>query len=181
MAYATVVVGTDGSECGLAAVDRAAELAASDAALLIVVCVADSVPAPAPATLSSAEFGEPRADQQVPDLDAAVTALDTATVHAEQAGAPGVTTVLVEGDPAQGLLGVATQPRRRLHRPRQPRDQQPVRTPARLRAGRRRLPVTVRRPHRACDGRRRAVTRLGGQVAPAGTAAERRSDRLLTQ
>ena len=107
MAYATVVVGTDGSECGLAAVDRAAELAASDAALLIVVCVADSVPAPAPATLSSAEFGEPRADQQVPDLDAAVTALDTATVHAEQAGAPGVTTVLVEGDPAQGLLGVA--------------------------------------------------------------------------
>jgi nucleotide-binding universal stress UspA family protein len=104
--YATVVVGTDGSDAALAAVGRAAELAASDAALLVVVCVADPVPAPA-AALSSAEFGEPRLDQQVPDTNAAKVALATATEHAERAGAAGVSTVLVEGDPAQGLLGVA--------------------------------------------------------------------------
>jgi nucleotide-binding universal stress UspA family protein len=102
--YATVVVGTDGSDAALAAVDRAATLAASESARLLVVCVADPVPAP---VLAAAEFGEPRVDQQVPSPDAALEALATATEHAERAGADGVTAVLVEGDPAQGLLGVA--------------------------------------------------------------------------
>jgi nucleotide-binding universal stress UspA family protein len=100
-----VVVGTDGSDAALAAVSRAAALAASDSARLVVVCVAD--PVPAPAAVASAEYGEPRCDQQVPDLGAAEAALVTATEHAERAGAAGVSTVLVEGDPAQGLLGVA--------------------------------------------------------------------------
>jgi nucleotide-binding universal stress UspA family protein len=105
--YATVVVGTDGSDAALAAVDRAAELAAADSASLVVVCVADPVAAPAAATLSSEVFGEPRLEQQVPGPDAAKVALHTATTHAERVGAEGATTVLVEGDPAQGLLGVA--------------------------------------------------------------------------
>ena len=83
MGYALVVVGTDGSDAALAAVNRAAALAAADSALLVVVCVADPEPAPA------------------------AVALLTETEHAERAGAPGVSTVLVEGDPAQGLLGVA--------------------------------------------------------------------------
>jgi nucleotide-binding universal stress UspA family protein len=105
MGYAMVVVGTDGSDAALAAVNRAAALAAADSALLVVVCVAD--PESAPAAVASAEYGEPRSDQQVPDLGTAAVALLTATEHAERAGAPGVSTVLVEGDPAQGLLGVA--------------------------------------------------------------------------
>ena len=107
MGYTTVVVGTDGSDAALAAVGRAAELAAAESARLVVVCVADPVPEPAMAALSSAEFGEPRLDQQVPDTHAAMVALSTAAAHAERAGAQGITAVLVEGDPAQGLLGVA--------------------------------------------------------------------------
>ena len=105
MKYATVVVGTDGSPSALQAVDRAAALAGSDQALLIVVCVADRMPTVA--AISSAEFGEPRVDQQVPSADAAITALRVAAQHAERGGASGVTTVLVEGDPARALLGVA--------------------------------------------------------------------------
>ena len=62
MSYATVVVGTDGSDSALAAVDRAAALAVSDQALLI-----------------------PRRGDR----------------------APGVATMLIAGDPAHALLGVA--------------------------------------------------------------------------
>jgi nucleotide-binding universal stress UspA family protein len=101
VSYATVVVGTDGSDSALAAVDRAAALAVADHALLVVVCVASPVPAAVP------EFGEPRLDQQVPAVDEAMEALQVATQRAEDSGAPGVTTMLVEGDPAQALLGVA--------------------------------------------------------------------------
>jgi len=107
MQYATVVVGTDGSPSALAAVDRAAALAASERARLILVCVASPVPAPAAAAISSAEFGEPRLDQEVPGAEAAIEALGTAAERAERAGVAEVTAVLVEGDPAQGLLGVA--------------------------------------------------------------------------
>jgi nucleotide-binding universal stress UspA family protein len=106
--YATVLVGTDGSESALTAVDRAAALAASEQAALILVCVASPVPAAAAAPTSySSEFGEPRHDQQVPGADAAVAALGTAAERAERAGVPKVTAVLAEGDPAQALLGVA--------------------------------------------------------------------------
>ena len=107
MQYATVVVGTDGSASALAAVDRAAALAASEQARLIVVCVASPVPARAPAAVGSPEFGEPRLDQEVPGAEAAIEALGSAAERAERAGAAAVTAVLVEGDPAQGLLGVA--------------------------------------------------------------------------
>ena len=105
--YATMVVGTDGSPSALAAVDRAAALAASDQARLIVVCVASPVPTHAAAAVASGEFGEPRLDQELPGAEAAIEALGTAAERAERAGAGGVTAVLVEGDPAQGLLGVA--------------------------------------------------------------------------
>jgi len=101
--YATVLVGTDGSPSALAAVDRAASLAAAEQALLIVVCVAT----PVPAGVSCAEFGEPRLDQQVPGADAAVQALGSAAERADLAGVSKVTAVLSEGDPAQALLGVA--------------------------------------------------------------------------
>jgi nucleotide-binding universal stress UspA family protein len=105
--YATVLVGTDGSASSLAAVDRAAALAAAEQAQLILVCVASPVPAATAASTSLAEFGAPRHDQQVPGADAAVAALGTAAERAERAGVPKVTAVLAEGDPAQALLGVA--------------------------------------------------------------------------
>jgi nucleotide-binding universal stress UspA family protein len=103
--YTTVVVGTDGSDSALAAVDRAAALAAAERAQLIVVCVA--IPVAAAAAVSSAEFGEPRIDQDVPGAEAAMDALAAASGRAEQAGVEDVTAVLAEGDPAQALLGVA--------------------------------------------------------------------------
>ena len=105
MSYATVVVGTDGSEPALAAVDRAAEVAARDRALLIVVAVHSGVPSRAPAW--AAPQDSDAGFEQVLGTDGAEEALQRASTHAENAGAAGLTTVLAEGDPAQGLLTVA--------------------------------------------------------------------------
>ena len=99
MSYATVVVGTDGSEAALAAVDRAAEVAARDRALLIVVAVHSGLPSRAPAGV--ARDTDP-GFEQVLGNDGAEEALQRAWTHAEQAGAAGLTTVLAEGDPPRG-------------------------------------------------------------------------------
>ena len=104
MRYRTVVVGTDGSESSLAAVGRAAEVGA-EGALLLVVCAYSPVPARAQATLSR-QLGDTRFSQ-VLGSDAAEQALAVATAHAEEAGAVGVTGLVVEGDPGQALLAVA--------------------------------------------------------------------------
>lgn len=104
MRYRTVVVGTDGSESSLAAVSRAAEVGA-EGALLLVVCAYSPVPARAQATLSR-QLGDTRFSQ-VLGSDAAEQALAVATAHAEEAGAVGVTGLVVEGDPGQALLAVA--------------------------------------------------------------------------
>lgn len=105
MNYQTVVAGTDGSEASLGAVDRAAELAAAASALLVVVCAYSAIPPRAHAKLRT-QLGDTRFDRAL-GTDAAEDALRTAAARAEGKGARGYTSVLVEGEPVQGLLGVA--------------------------------------------------------------------------
>ena len=107
MSYSTVIVGTDGSESALKAVDRAAELATASRALLVVVCAYSPVPARAVAAIS-VQQGDPRVGQ-VLGTDLAEDALQAATQRAEAAGAGGVTVVLSEDDPAQALLAQASE------------------------------------------------------------------------
>jgi nucleotide-binding universal stress UspA family protein len=103
--YATVVVGTDGSESSLQAVTRAADVASEAGALLLVVCAYSPMPARPQATVSR-QLGDTRFSQ-VLGTEAAQQALTEATKHAEAAGASGVTGLLVEGDPGKALLTVA--------------------------------------------------------------------------
>jgi nucleotide-binding universal stress UspA family protein len=103
--YQTVVVGTDGSESSLRAVERAAEVAAGARAQLVLVCVYDPVPARVQAVLSR-QIADPRFDRVV-GREAAEEALEAAARQAERAGASEATAVLAEGDPAQALLGAA--------------------------------------------------------------------------
>ena len=107
MSYTTVLVGTDGSESSLLAVDRAAEVAAASSALLIVVCAYTPMTAQEQAT-ASLPLGDVRLTH-VHGNAAAQHALSAATARAGAAGASGVTGVLVEDDPAEALLAVAQQ------------------------------------------------------------------------
>ncbi|MFB9178196.1 universal stress protein [Dactylosporangium sucinum] len=91
MEYSTVVVGTDGSEASLMAVERAATHLAPDA-LLIVVC------AYCPA---GHDFDGGLG------LRAAQEAVRSAVARVVAAGAPEPQTELVEGSPHQALLSVA--------------------------------------------------------------------------
>jgi nucleotide-binding universal stress UspA family protein len=107
MDYRTVVVGSDGSDSSLAAVDRAASIATAAGALLVVVCAHSPVPARAQAAVSR-QTGDTRFGQ-VLGSEAARDALARATRRAEESGASGVSGVLVEGDPGEALLSVARQ------------------------------------------------------------------------
>jgi nucleotide-binding universal stress UspA family protein len=99
--YATVVVGTDGSETSFRAVERAAELARDAGALLVIACA--YVP----------ERPDPHAQDVLGDEAYQVTgsapADDTvsrARDLALAAGAPKVETVAVQGKPADTLVRV---------------------------------------------------------------------------
>jgi len=105
MTYATVVVGTDGSVSALTAVDRAAEVAASAKALLVVVCAYSPMSAREQAIISSG-IGDTRF-YEVRGLARAEEALAAATQRATDGGAEGVAGELVEGDAAEALLSVA--------------------------------------------------------------------------
>ena len=105
MSYATIIVGTDGSESSLTAVERAAEVASAAEALLIVVCAYSPMTAREGAiltrSLGDTRFGE------VPGTEPAQEALATGAKRAQDAGATRVEGKLVEGDPGQALLSVA--------------------------------------------------------------------------
>jgi hypothetical protein len=147
--YQTVVVGTDGSESSLRAVERAAEVAAGARAQLVLVCVYDPVPARAQAVLSR-QIADPRFDRVV-GREAAEEALEAAARHAERAGASEATAVLAEGDPAQALLGSGGRARRGPGRRRQPRHQHDVRAAAGIGARRHGAPLALQRADRPHD------------------------------
>ena len=101
--YSVIVVGTDGSDTSLRAVDRAAEIAAKAKAKLIVASVQPERPShdgPDPEQPQD-EGNQPQGSAPVYDL------LRDAAERARQAGAADVEERLVEGVPADALIALA--------------------------------------------------------------------------
>jgi nucleotide-binding universal stress UspA family protein len=105
MRYSTIVVGTDGSEYALKAVEQAAEIAAALSARLIVVCAYHPLTAKEQSILAAAVG--PTSMYQVAGTDAAEEALAAARQRAVDTGASDVRATMVKGDPGQALLTVA--------------------------------------------------------------------------
>jgi nucleotide-binding universal stress UspA family protein len=105
MRYSTIIVGTDGSDSALKAVEQAAEIAGALSARLIVVCAYHPLTAKEQSILA-ATVG-PTNMYQVAGTDAATVALDAAERRAADSGASDVTALLVKGDPGQALLTTA--------------------------------------------------------------------------
>jgi len=103
-AYATILVGTDGSETSLRAVERAAELAGDASAKLVIVCA--YVPPPDRSSARDQDILGSEAYQVVGSAPAEET-LRTATERAARAGATQVETALVQGRPADSLVDAA--------------------------------------------------------------------------
>lgn len=103
-AYTTILCGTDGSDSSFRAVDRAAAVARDTGALLILAC--------AYRPLSARELEDARQalgseSYRVQGSTPADDVLQDAVGRARVAGAERVETVAVEGDPVDGLIGVA--------------------------------------------------------------------------
>jgi nucleotide-binding universal stress UspA family protein len=99
-AYRTIVVGTDGSETSLIAVERASAVAADSAAELVIVC------AYTPATRDDTAAAEDALKDEaylVVGWTPAEETLRTAEERATGAGAKNVRTVAVDGAPADVL------------------------------------------------------------------------------
>src|SRR5579875_1500805 len=102
--YSTVVVGTDGSDTSLAAVERAAKLAGDAGARLVIACA--YFPASERETAHDRDVLGEEAYQVVgsaPAEDTLITARDRATA----AGASNVETRAEQGKPADTLSRVA--------------------------------------------------------------------------
>jgi nucleotide-binding universal stress UspA family protein len=106
MAYSTVLVGVDGSESSLRAVDRAAEIAAARDATLIAVCGYHPMTAREQAMITAA-LGDTRF--RVTGTEAAEEAVTTAVLRAGRRGAPRVEGRPVTGDAVEALLSVAAE------------------------------------------------------------------------
>jgi nucleotide-binding universal stress UspA family protein len=104
MSYATIAVGTDGSESSLRAVERAVEVASGTDASVLVVCAYHPMAAREQAAVTVAG-GDARF--RVTGGDAAREALDVAVRHAREAGAAQVEGRLVEGDAVEALLSLS--------------------------------------------------------------------------
>jgi nucleotide-binding universal stress UspA family protein len=99
-AYRTIVVGTDGSETSLIAVERASSVAADSAAELVIVC------AYTPATRDDTAAAEDALKDEaylVVGWTPAEETLRTAEERAAAAGAKNIRTVAVDGAPADVL------------------------------------------------------------------------------
>ncbi|MCW2494947.1 universal stress protein [Jatrophihabitans sp.] len=103
-AYTTILVGTDGSETSLRAVERAAELASDGAATLVIVCAFE--PAPERSTAREQDILGAEAYQVVGSAPAEDT-LRTARDRALAAGAAKIVVEAVQGKPADALLKAA--------------------------------------------------------------------------
>lgn len=104
MRYQTVVVGTDGSETALKAVQTAADLAAAMQISLDVVVAFHPIPAREQAWITPG-LGDTRF--RVTGTEHAQEVLDAAVTAARETGAPTVGGQLVEGDAVGALLSVA--------------------------------------------------------------------------
>jgi nucleotide-binding universal stress UspA family protein len=104
MRYQTVVVGTDGSETALKAVQTAADLAAAMQVSLDVVVAFHPIPAREQAWITPG-LGDTRF--RVTGTEHAQDVLDAAVTAARETGAPSVDGELVEGNAVGALLSVA--------------------------------------------------------------------------
>jgi nucleotide-binding universal stress UspA family protein len=100
-AYQTVMVGTDGSDSSLRAVDKAAGLARDAAATLVVVCAYHAA-----GEREVAQAGDALGDEayQVVGSAPAEDTLRTAADRAAAAGATDVVTNAIAGDPVKTLV-----------------------------------------------------------------------------
>ena len=103
-AYTTIVVGTDGSETSLRAVERAAGLAKDAGATLVIACA--YIPSTDRETARDQDILGSEAYQVVGSAPAEDT-LRTARDRAVAAGAGNVVVEAVQGKPADSLLEVA--------------------------------------------------------------------------
>lgn len=103
--YRTIVVGTDGSPLAAPTVARAAAIAATEEAHLIIVCAYTTMSRRADAMNVTTLGGDPKIDQ-VPDPQEARQALDAARDIATEAGAKVEQALLVEADAAAALMHV---------------------------------------------------------------------------
>ncbi|MFE2377905.1 universal stress protein [Streptomyces sp. NPDC059398] len=104
-AYETVIVGTDGSTSSYAAVDRAAAVAVSNGARLIVLCAYRPIGREDSLAAQDALRGEA---YQVEGSAPAEQTLRIARGRAEAAGAREIETLAVEGDPVPALARAVT-------------------------------------------------------------------------
>ncbi|MDG4865444.1 universal stress protein, partial [Streptomyces sp. T-3] len=102
--YRTIVVGTDGSESSLAAVERAARLAADCKGELVVACA--YLPMRSRQLARAQDQLGDEAYQVVGSAPAEDT-LQTARDRARAQGAAAVSSVAVQGEPAASLVRVA--------------------------------------------------------------------------
>jgi nucleotide-binding universal stress UspA family protein len=107
-AYQTVLVGTDGSDSSLRAVDRAAEIARDAAARLVIVCAYE------PATPREVAAAEDVLGDEAFSVVGSAPAEETLRTVAERAAARGagkIERVAVPGEPVKSLLGVQEEQR----------------------------------------------------------------------
>jgi nucleotide-binding universal stress UspA family protein len=104
-AYSTVVVGTDGSETSLYAVDRAAALSRDAGATLVIVCA--YVPADEKSTARDRDILGDDAAYQVVGSAPAEDTLRTASDRAKAKGATKIETKAVQGKPSDTLRKIA--------------------------------------------------------------------------
>ncbi|WP_197321717.1 universal stress protein [Saccharomonospora sp. NB11] len=105
-AYSTVVVGTDGSDSSLAAVERAAKVAADSGATLVIACAYH--PADQDRVDKAQDVLGDEAYQVVGSAPAEET-LRAAAERAATAGATSVETVAVVGEPVASLRKIVKQ------------------------------------------------------------------------
>lgn len=106
-AYQTVVVGTDGSETSLRAVDRAAELARDAGATLVIACA--YFPTSDKQTARDRDILGSDAAYQVVGSAPAEDTVSRARDRAIAAGAASIETMVVQGKPADTLQHVVKQ------------------------------------------------------------------------
>ncbi len=105
-AYQRIVVGTDGSALAEPTVARAAFLAATEGADLIIVCAYSDLPRRVDARNVATLGGDPSFGQ-VPGREAAARVVAEANAIAEGLGAKVASVELVDGEPGTALLRVA--------------------------------------------------------------------------
>lgn len=107
--YRRILVGTDGSSLAVPTVERAASMAASNDADVVVVCAYTAISSREAASSPELAATKYATMGQVPGVTAATQALEQAVDIVESAGVRVAAALLVDGEPAKALLEAAKQ------------------------------------------------------------------------